>query len=675
MAIFEKEKTDSITISTGRSELVAMAEDARSQSEMVRKNVSELYSNRHSPFREIISNGLDAYGDAVKQGLISGKGPKVQVSYIQQGYFGAPELKIRDFGTGMSEETIYGLYRYFGTSNRDKTNDAIGGYGIGSKSPLKITPQFIVKTDDGKEENIVNVGLDKDNLYRITTISQKSSSGQRGTEVSIPLKEINTSLSKDYGNSYYRTRAWEQGSFSIGSIASFIEDVFVLPIAKGEIVVKNLPVTKYTIKEETDDYVLFKESQAPHQGVFLGPLYYNEGTNDALVKLKSGIEAKPNLAREKLATDYIGSSKKSFYNIVAEKTKKYQTAVEKYFFDDIAQSDISVFESYHNSKNPAIRRLLSDYSSAIYSVMDYEKGYRARSPQRCIRRMGAFIADPHYSSRMITPKCYFEGSLSVVNVMAWLETTSQFHAVNINDIGNDKIKEFVKRSLPNVTTKKTNKTYTTSKTRASDEIPCKLLIRGTSWNWENEVTFEMYTLKESVLKDLNNPDEFPYKILKCKYEDQSKLNQYAKYVNMLTGTIAPDGRKIRVLKLSNVNYEKVDAVDVFDTSVVRYIANLYHQHITYRPWTQALDVFKPLHDEIETEQKKLGLYFGNQETVLAKLQGKTLDNSISKDVKERVEKYKELKKKYYLLEKIFYQNSRGWGNILNDVNKLVKHGF
>jgi HSP90 family molecular chaperone len=51
-------------------------------------------------------------------------------------------LIIRDFGPGLSADQMKNIFGSLGESTKEKTNEFTGCLGIGSKSPLSITPQF-----------------------------------------------------------------------------------------------------------------------------------------------------------------------------------------------------------------------------------------------------------------------------------------------------------------------------------------------------------------------------------------------------------------------------------------------------------------------------------------------------------------------------------------------------
>lgn len=669
MAVFEKERTDAITFNSGKTELIQIAADAKAQSEMVRKNVNELYINKHSPIREIVSNAIDAAIDAKEKGLFDESKPLAVIEYIQQGYFGDPCLVIKDYGTGMSEDTLFGLYRYFGTSSRNHSNNTIGAFGIGSKSPLKIAPQFVVKTDDGVQETTVRVGLNEQGLYEISILSKKESS-QRGTEVSIPLKNMGSLSSR----SYHLNKLYER-EFSIDSITSFIEDVFVLFIARREIEVKNLDVKKYTIREETEDYVIFNEIESPSSAKFIGSLlyeneenYYTINNHSALIKFKPGIEAKPNLSREEIDKNYVGSCGISFNDLVSKKTELYENRVQELFFEDIKDSDLEVLKKYLPSKIYSIKIFVDNFEDSLYKVMPYRKGYRADRPSKCIRRINHFIADTAYYDNNTQVNCYFEDSLQSKNVLAWLDDSTVM--CDINAIKNEEMKALVKRSIPSITSKQIQKLPKSSRQTSNSEISCKLLVEGSSYDWRRRVTFVVDRLS---IEDFKHPEKLPYRIIKCTYDDQDKMNRFSNYMNSLINLKDSDGKRFKVFKFSKKNYQQIDALHVFDESLINYVSKLEYQRQAFDSWTQELNVFKPYYPKLKEAQSNLK-YNSNLLSDLLDLQKREKEEGlkVSPQIKKDVEEYCKLKEKYKLLSRMF---NGYWGSDLDSVNKLIKNGF
>lgn len=119
----------------------------------------QLYSNPiGSVIREITSNCFDSHIEAgVDEPVIISK-----TYSIEEGY----AIEFKDVGIGMSPDRIYGIYMNYFSSTKRQDNTQIGGFGIGSKTPLAYCELFYVTTIyDGLEyEYIFHKGENKPTL-------------------------------------------------------------------------------------------------------------------------------------------------------------------------------------------------------------------------------------------------------------------------------------------------------------------------------------------------------------------------------------------------------------------------------------------------------------------------------------------------------------------------------
>ena len=105
---------------------------------------SNLYQNKTlAVIREITCNAVDAHrvvGKAVSEIEIH------MPTYVE------PHFSVRDYGPGLSHEDVLSLYTTYFRSTKDQSNDMIGGFGLGSKSPFAVADQFTVTSWFGGEE-------------------------------------------------------------------------------------------------------------------------------------------------------------------------------------------------------------------------------------------------------------------------------------------------------------------------------------------------------------------------------------------------------------------------------------------------------------------------------------------------------------------------------------------
>lgn len=98
-----------------------------------------------------------------------------------------PWLEIKDFGTGLSDAQIYSLYTTYFGSDKTGTNDLIGGFGLGSKSPLCYTDQFSVQSRHGDTIAYWSIFIDDAGLPRVTKTGEEPYVGTPGLTVNIPV--------------------------------------------------------------------------------------------------------------------------------------------------------------------------------------------------------------------------------------------------------------------------------------------------------------------------------------------------------------------------------------------------------------------------------------------------------------------------------------------------------
>ena len=98
------------------------------------------------------------------------------------------QLRIRDFGPGLSEENVYRFLTTYGESNKQESNDFIGGWGIGSKSPASVSDTWkIISHHEGTMTEYL-VFINGDGLPSLTKI-RAIPTDETGLEVSIPIPD------------------------------------------------------------------------------------------------------------------------------------------------------------------------------------------------------------------------------------------------------------------------------------------------------------------------------------------------------------------------------------------------------------------------------------------------------------------------------------------------------
>lgn len=146
---------------------------------------SGLYSNKIAAvLRELSCNAVDANRAAGNHLPITVKLPGVLDSrfYVQDG------------GLGMSDDFLRKNYTTYFESTKSGDNNAIGGFGLGSKSPFAYTDQFTVESVYEGTHRTYTAYLDDEGAPCISLMSTAPASEEwpRGTRVSLPIDRKDT---------------------------------------------------------------------------------------------------------------------------------------------------------------------------------------------------------------------------------------------------------------------------------------------------------------------------------------------------------------------------------------------------------------------------------------------------------------------------------------------------
>ena len=138
-----------------------------------------LYSDKpRAVITELSSNAFDAH-KLVKKGHIPFE--------IQLPTQLVPEIRIRDFGPGMSESDVYQFLTKFGASSKDGSNDYVGGFGIGSKAPAAVTDSWEIKSHNNGTMSQYLIHVNDQGIPSINKVFS-TKSDETGLEVIIPAK-------------------------------------------------------------------------------------------------------------------------------------------------------------------------------------------------------------------------------------------------------------------------------------------------------------------------------------------------------------------------------------------------------------------------------------------------------------------------------------------------------
>lgn len=102
-----------------------------------------------------------------------------------------PHFSVRDFGTSMTHAKVMAHYTRLFRSDRGHTNDAVGQYGLGSKSPYSISDSFVVTAYLDGEARVYVASLNEVGKPIFSHVSTLPSDEPNGLLVSVTPSETN----------------------------------------------------------------------------------------------------------------------------------------------------------------------------------------------------------------------------------------------------------------------------------------------------------------------------------------------------------------------------------------------------------------------------------------------------------------------------------------------------
>jgi hypothetical protein len=101
-------------------------------------------------------------------------------------------IRFRDYGPGLSEDAVYNLLTTYGESTKTDSNEFIGAYGIGSKSPAAVTSTWtVISRFEGVCSEYL-VFIDGRGVPSLTKIRSQDTDEESGIEVIIPVSASNS---------------------------------------------------------------------------------------------------------------------------------------------------------------------------------------------------------------------------------------------------------------------------------------------------------------------------------------------------------------------------------------------------------------------------------------------------------------------------------------------------
>lgn len=144
-----------------------------------RSLIDGLYSNKVlAVIRELCSNAMDSH-------IAAGQSRPFTVTIPTSL---DATFSVRDYGTSLSHDDVFGLYTTIFQSSKRDTNEQTGQLGLGSKSPFAYTDSFSVKAYMNGERRVYLAHLATDGVPALTHVSTTPSDEPQGLEVTFAAK-------------------------------------------------------------------------------------------------------------------------------------------------------------------------------------------------------------------------------------------------------------------------------------------------------------------------------------------------------------------------------------------------------------------------------------------------------------------------------------------------------
>ena len=178
--IITERKTNTVTSGIQGSVTFGIKEGGLAHIFNVLRN--SLYSNKIlAVLREYTINGVDSH---VEAGC-----PERPIEVTLPSRLSL-ELKIRDFGLGLSESDIQDVYAFYGESTKRKSNSLIGQLGLGSKSAFAYGDNFVINSFVDGVKTTYNAYIDPSQIGQIAKLASCKTSEANGVEIVIPVKPV-----------------------------------------------------------------------------------------------------------------------------------------------------------------------------------------------------------------------------------------------------------------------------------------------------------------------------------------------------------------------------------------------------------------------------------------------------------------------------------------------------
>lgn len=139
-----------------------------------------LYKNKiGSIVREISCNAYDAH-------VMAGNTERPFEIHLPDDF--EPWFSVKDYGVGLSPEDIATVFTVYFQSTKDQSNDAIGAFGLGAKTPFSYTDQFTVTSVKNGKKYVYSAFITESGVPSIAEMHTEETEEENGVEIRMSVK-------------------------------------------------------------------------------------------------------------------------------------------------------------------------------------------------------------------------------------------------------------------------------------------------------------------------------------------------------------------------------------------------------------------------------------------------------------------------------------------------------
>lgn len=141
---------------------------------------STIYQDKiGSIVRELSANAMDAH-------VMAGKPDTAFRMHFPDQF--EPYFEVQDYGTGIAPDKIQSVFTVYFNSTKDQSNDVIGAFGLGSKTPFSYTDQFTVTNRFEGKQYIYSAFVAADGQPSLVLLEETETAECNGLCVSMSVK-------------------------------------------------------------------------------------------------------------------------------------------------------------------------------------------------------------------------------------------------------------------------------------------------------------------------------------------------------------------------------------------------------------------------------------------------------------------------------------------------------